>query len=131
MPNPATTNLFHVSGIFTQKALWEVLRFFETMQGYSVEVRPVAPPSGLLAAPEAEATKLSALERTRENSAAGRARAEILAELRAGKEVTAAELRQRGHDNGAIANAIFFLTKAKLAKRVKKGTYVAAKNLVG
>src|SRR5262245_66232398 len=47
---PATSgNLFHVCGIFEEKRLWEILSFMETQKAYNIEVRPVAPPAGLLA----------------------------------------------------------------------------------
>jgi len=124
-----TGNLFHVSAIFTQKALWEVLRYLEAQQAYSVEVRPVAPPTGLLEAPAAAPADIP-FKNSRAGSASGKIREEIVKALLEAGEVHTAEFRKRGHSLHDVSNAVFYLTKRKLMKKMGPQHYKATPRLL-
>jgi len=142
---PATNgNLFHVSGIFEEKRLWDILRFMETQKAYNIEVRPVAPPAGLLTGPTtgpvAAANDPDALVATMtggrrpraDEGASGRARRAVAAVVAADPTATFThkELVAHGADAKGATNTVFLLIRAKLLKRVSQGTYRATARLL-
>src|SRR5262245_47371426 len=132
MTAATTGNLFYVSAIFTQKALWDVLRFIEAHQGYSVEVRPVAPPTGLLEAPqkEAAATSPPALFRRQRNSESGKIRDQIVAALLEHPESEFDTATIKTPNRHTVTNAIFFLNQHKFIKKTGHQTYKATAKLI-
>jgi len=134
---PATSgNLFHVCGIFEEKRLWEILRFMETQKAYNIEVRPVAPPAGLLAGPAQSVSAANdpdalyaAMTGGRtpraDEGATGKARRAIASIVAADPAATfaAGDVVAAGADPKAVTNATFALVKLKLLKRVSPGTF--------
>ena len=138
----ASANLFHVSAIFSEKHLWAVLQFLKAQKAYNVEVIPVDPPSGLLAAPEVEASRAHARENASEPDAlaalikgrrgkASAIRQEIVKSLIESGEVRTDEYSKRkefgAHD---LRNAVYFLVQRKLMKRIGYQHYKATPKLL-
>jgi len=136
-------NLFHVSAIIDEKRLWDLLRHMEAVRAYDVEVRPVAPTAGLLAAPAGAtaaanapdalyATMIGNRKPRADEGASGKARraiAEIVA-VNPTATFTHSDVLAHGADAKAITNTVFILIRTKMLKRVEKGAYKATPRLL-
>jgi len=144
----ASGNLFHVSGMIAEKQLWEVLRFMEMIKAYNVEVRPVAPPAGLISGPKDAkgepvaaannpdailAAMYAAYKRAPSADSVGKEVRTRIAQIIAADPAgvfKAADVVAAGMGRKDVQNVTFLLVKAKLLKRIESGTFKATPRLL-